>query len=287
MWYSENWIDYELIDAEGGERLERWGDYILIRPDPQIIWTGERKDPRWRKADGVYRRSKSGGGKWVVCNIPEEWCINYRDLTFKLRPMGFKHTGLFPEQAANWDFIRETIKNSGREIKVLNLFAYTGGATVAAAAAGAKVCHVDASKGMVNWAKENATLSGLIEHPIRYIVDDVKKFVQREIRRGHKYDGIIMDPPSYGRGPGGEVFKIENEIFDLVELCVQLLPENPLFFLINSYTTGLSGSVMKNIAGLTIGKRFGGVITSDEVGLPIENSDLVLPCGYSTRWQRR
>ena len=202
--------------------------------------------------------------------------------------MGFKHTGLFPEQATNWDWFSNLIKNEeNREINVLNLFAYTGGATVAAAAAGAKVCHVDASKGMVNWAKENATLSGLIEHPIRYIVDDVKKFVQREIRRGHKYDGIIMDPPSYGRGPGGEVFKIENEIFDLVELCVQLLPENPLFFLINSYTTGLSGSVMKNIAGLTIGKRFGGVITSDEVGLPIENSDLVLPCGYSTRWQRR
>ena len=291
MWYSEKWNDYELIDAEGGERLERWGDYILIRPDPQIIWTGERKDPRWRKADGVYRRSKSGGGKWVVCNIPEEWCINYGELTFKLRPMGFKHTGLFPEQATNWDWFSSLIEkrvkqDPERKPSVLNLFAYTGGATAAAAKAGAFVCHVDAAKGMVAWAKDNAVLSGLKEHPIRYIVDDVKKFAERELRRGHKYDAIIMDPPSYGRGPNGEVWKIEDEIFDLISLCVKLLSDEPIFFLVNSYTTGLSGSVMKNICKLTVAKKYGGVITADEIGLPVRNSDIVLPCGYSTRWQR-
>ncbi len=288
MFLADGWKDYKIIDCSNGEKLEKWADKILVRPDPQIAWRTDNPAKEWNMADARYNRSKTGGGSWQCYKkLPDSWTVSYKNLTFGIKPMGFKHTGLFPEQAANWDWFAELIKNEGnREINVLNLFAYTGGATVAAAAAGAKVCHVDASKGMVAWAKENAALSGLSEHPIRYIVDDVKKFVQREIRRGHKYDGIIMDPPSYGRGPGGEVFKIENEIFDLIELCLQLLPENPLFFLVNSYTTGLSGSVMKNILKLTIGKNFGGTVTSDEIGLPIENSGLVLPCGYSTRWQR-
>ncbi|MBQ3573266.1 MAG: class I SAM-dependent methyltransferase [Clostridia bacterium] len=288
MFLADGWKDYKIIDCSNGEKLERWADKILVRPDPQIAWKTDNPAKEWNTADARYNRSKTGGGSWQCYKkLPDSWTVSYKNLTFGIKPMGFKHTGLFPEQAANWDWFSKLIKDEGnREINVLNLFAYTGGATVAAAAAGAKVCHVDASKGMVTWAKENAALSGLSEHPIRYIVDDVKKFVQREIRRGHKYDGIIMDPPSYGRGPGGEVFKIENEIFDLIELCSQLLPENPLFFLVNSYTTGLSGSVMKNIIKLTIGKNFGGIITSDEIGLPIENSGLVLPCGYSTRWQR-
>ena len=288
MFLADGWKDYKIIDCSNGEKLERWADKILVRPDPQIAWKTDNPAKEWNTADARYNRSKTGGGSWQCYKkLPDSWTVSYKNLTFGIKPMGFKHTGLFPEQAANWDWFSKLIKDEGnREINVLNLFAYTGGATVAAAAAGAKVCQVDASKGMVTWAKENAALSGLSEHPIRYIVDDVKKFVQREIRRGHKYDGIIMDPPSYGRGPGGEVFKIENEIFDLIELCSQLLPENPLFFLVNSYTTGLSGSVMKNIIKLTIGKNFGGIITSDEIGLPIENSGLVLPCGYSTRWQR-
>lgn len=288
MFLADGWRDYEILDCSDGEKLERWGDKILVRPDPQIVWKTDKDIPEWKSADARYNRSKTGGGSWQCYRrLPDSWTVEYKKLKFGIKPMGFKHTGLFPEQAANWDWFSELIReNGGREISVLNLFAYTGGATVAAAAAGAKVCHVDAAKGMVAWAKENAALSGLAEHPIRYIVDDVKKFAQRELRRGHKYDGIIMDPPSYGRGPGGELWKIEDEIYDLVDLCAELLSDDPLFFLINSYTTGLSGRVMENICRLTIEKRFGGMTTSDEVGLPIRGGSLILPCGYSARWQR-
>lgn len=288
MFIADGWSDYEILDCSDGEKLERWGNKILVRPDPQIVWKSDKSVEEWRTADARYIRSKSGGGSWQTYKkIPESWTIKYKNLTFGVKPMGFKHTGIFPEQAANWDWFSELIKaEKGREINVLNLFAYTGGATIAAASAGARVCHVDAAKGMVAWAKDNAGLSGLKEHPIRYIVDDVKKFAERELRRGHKYDAIIMDPPSYGRGPNGEVWKIENEIFDLINLCVKLLSDKPLFFLVNSYTTGLSGSVMKNICKLTVAKKYGGVITADEIGLPVKNSDIVLPCGYSTRWQR-
>lgn len=288
MFLADGWKDYKIIDCSDGEKLEKWADKILVRPDPQVVWRGEKSEKEWRSADARYNRSSSGGGSWQCYKkLPDSWTVSYKNLRFGIKPMGFKHTGLFPEQATNWDWFSELIKKENdREISVLNLFAYTGGATIAAAAAGARVCHVDAAKGMVAWAKENAALSGLSEHPIRYIVDDVKKFVQREIRRGNKYDGIIMDPPSYGRGPGGEVWKIENEIFDLIELCTELLSDKAVFFLVNSYTTGLSGSVMENICKMTIQKRFGGRITSDEVGLPIERSELILPCGYSARWQR-
>ncbi len=288
MFLADGWKDYKVLDCSDGEKLEIWGEKILVRPDPQIVWKSDKSGNEWKAADAVYHRSKTGGGSWECFKrLPDSWTINYRDLKFGIKPMGFKHTGLFPEQAANWDWFSRLIKNEkGRDVNVLNLFAYTGGATVAAAKAGAMVCHVDAAKGMVSWAKENAALSGLSEHPIRYIVDDVKKFAQRELRRGHKYDGIIMDPPSYGRGPGGEVWKIENEIFDLIDLCTKLLTDNPIFFLVNSYTTGLSVSVIENIYRLTIQKRFGGHISADEVGLPIDNSSLVLPCGYSTRWER-
>lgn len=288
MFVADGWSDYIILDCSDGEKLERWGNKILVRPDPQIVWKSDKSVEEWRTADARYIRSKSGGGSWQTYKkIPESWKIKYKNLTFGVKPMGFKHTGIFPEQATNWDWFSELIKaEKGREINVLNLFAYTGGATIAAASAGARVCHVDAAKGMVAWAKDNAVLSGLKEHPIRYIVDDVKKFAERELRRGHKYDAIIMDPPSYGRGPNGEVWKIENEIFDLINLCVKLLSDKPLFFLVNSYTTGLSGSVMKNICKLTVAKKYGGVITADEIGLPVKNSDIVLPCGYSTRWQR-
>lgn len=292
MFLSDKWKDYELLDASSGEKLERWNDIVLVRPDPQIVWTVSEtnKCPDWNKSDARYNRSSTGGGKWQTFRkLPDSWTVSYRELKFGIKPMGFKHTGLFPEQAANWDWFSDIIKSSGRpenSVNVLNLFAYTGGATMAASAAGAKVCHVDAAKGMVSWAKENAVLSGLSDRPIRYIVDDVKKFVAREVRRGHKYDGIIMDPPSYGRGPGGEVWKIENELFGLVELCTQVLSDDPLFFLVNSYTTGMSGSVMKNIYKLTLGKKFSGTVDVDEVGLPITNGGLVLPCGYSARWQR-
>ncbi len=287
MFLSSGWNDYKIVDCSDGEKLEYWADKILVRPDPQIVWKSDKTAREWKVVDARYNRSKTGGGSWQCYKkLPDSWTIKYKNLTFGIKPMGFKHTGLFPEQAVNWDWFSELIRKENREINVLNLFAYTGGATVAAASAGAKVCHVDASKGMVSWAKENAALSGLSDHPIRYIVDDVKKFVQREIRRGNKYDAIIMDPPSYGRGPGGELWKIEDEIFDLIDLCTQLLSEEPLFFLVNSYTTGFSCSVVKNICKLTIEKKFGGKITADEVGLPIENSDLVLPCGYSVRWQR-
>lgn len=288
MFLADGWKDYRIIDCSDGEKIEYWGDKILIRPDPQIVWTSESKAREWGRADARYNRSKSGGGSWQCYKkLPESWVISYKNLRFGIKPMGFKHTGLFPEQATNWDWFSKLIKKENREINVLNLFAYTGGATVAAASSGARVCHVDAAKGMVAWAKENAALSGLADAPIRYIVDDVGKFVQREIRRGHKYDGIIMDPPSYGRGPSGEVWKIEDEIFDLVKLCTELLSDEPLFFLINSYTTGLSGKVMENICRLTVENRFGGKTVADEVCLPIEsNRNIVLPCGCSVRWER-
>ncbi len=288
MFLADGWQDYQLLDCNKGEKLERWGKYLLIRPDPQIVWelSEEQKSPLWKKADARYHRSKTGGGHWEVYHkLPDAWTIDYKGLTFGIKPMGFKHTGLFPEQAANWDWMQGIIKESGRkEVNVLNLFAYTGGATVAASKAGASVCHVDASKGMVGWAKENAEHSGLAERPIRYIVDDVKKFVEREIRRNRKYDGIVMDPPSYGRGPNGEVWKIEQELFDLIGLCTKVLSDEPLFFLTNTYTTGLSGSVMENIFRLTLLKQYGGNFAVDEVGLPVENLGMKLPCGYSSRW---
>lgn len=285
MWTSEYWKDYELLDASDGERLERWGKYILIRPDPQIIWHGEAKHPLWKKADATYRRSSGGGGAWKENRLPEQWTIGYRDLKFLIRPMGFKHTGLFPEQAANWDWFAEKIKTAGRPIKVLNLFAYTGGATVAAAKAGAAVVHVDAAKGMVAQAKENARLSGLADAPIRYIVDDCKKFVEREIKRGNFYDGIIMDPPSYGRGPSGEVWKIEECADGLVELASGLLSREPLFFLINSYTTGLSPLAMSYILDLKVRARFGGKIEAGELGIRVSRTGAYLPAGASARWE--
>jgi len=293
MFISNEWKEYELLDADGGERLERWGKYILIRPDPQIIWAGERRHPMWKKPDGVYRRAKSGGGSWVVSKMPADWDINYGNLTFRLRPMGFKHTGLFPEQAVNWDWFSAIIRKSVQENpqyrpKVLNLFAYTGGATAAAAAAGAAVCHVDASKGMVNAAKENLRLSGLGEAPVRYIVDDCRKFVEREIRRGNRYDAVIMDPPSYGRGPNGEVWKLEECAYDLLALVVRILTEKPLFFLINSYTTGLSPATMGYMLMSLMPKDAvkNGKLTTGELGLPVTQSGLVLPAGASARWER-
>ncbi|MBE6552725.1 MAG: SAM-dependent methyltransferase [Ruminococcaceae bacterium] len=284
MWFSENWKDYELLDTSDGERLERWGNYILIRPDPQIIWKGVATHPAWKHADAIYRRSNSGGGGWVKNKLPESWKINYGDLSFILRPMGFKHTGLFPEQAANWDWFSDLIQRANRPIKVLNLFAYTGGATVAAAKAGAAVVHVDASKGIVAQAKENAALSGLSAAPIRYIVDDCKKFAEREIRRGNTYDGIIMDPPSYGRGPNGEVWKLEDSIDELLTLTSRLLSNRPLFFLINSYTTGLSPLTMHYLLSMKLQKRFGGNVESGELGLRVTSTGGFLPCGASTRW---
>ncbi len=283
MWIADNWKDYTVIDTSSGEKLERWGKYTLIRPDPQVIWKTEKRNKLWKTADASYRRSRSGGGAWSENRLPESWVISYRDLKFRIKPMGFKHTGLFPEQAANWDWFSELIKGAGRPIKVLNLFAYTGGATIAAAAAGASVCHVDASKGMVQAAKENAELSGLSDAPIRYIVDDCKKFVEREIRRGNKYDGIIMDPPSYGRGPTGEVWKIEESIDEFVELVSKLLSDKPLFFLLNSYTTGLSASTMRYIAQTRLSPVARLSSVADELGLPVEESGLALPCGSSVR----
>ncbi len=283
MWFSENWKDYELLDASDGERLERWGDYILIRPDPQIIWHGEKKHQAWKKADAIYRRSSKGGGEWIKNDVPSQWNIAYGDLEFTLKSMGFKHTGIFPEQAVNWDWFGSLIRDAGRPIKVLNLFAYTGGATVAAAKAGASVTHVDASKGMVAMAKENAALSGLKEAPIRYIVDDCRKFVEREIRRGNRYDGIIMDPPSYGRGPSGEVWQLEDCIDDFVALASKVLSDDPLFFLINSYTTGLSASTMRYVLDLRL-RGYHGRTEADEIGLPVTRTGGVLPCGASVRW---
>ena len=283
MWICDQWKDYELLDASDGEKLERWGKYILIRPDPQVLWNGVKNSRFWQKTDADYRRSSSGGGSWSENRLPEAWNISYRDLTFRVKPMGFKHTGLFPEQAANWDWFSELIRAAGRPIRVLNLFAYTGGATVAAAKAGASVVHVDAAKGMVAQAKENAALSGLSDAPIRYIVDDCRKFVEREIRRGNRYDAIIMDPPSYGRGPTGEVWKIEEAIDGFVSLVSGVLSDEPLFFLLNSYTTGLSPSAMKYITDLRIARCFGGRSVADELGLPVTETGSVLPCGGSVR----
>lgn len=280
-----DWSDYELIDCSDGERLERWGNIVLIRPDPQVIWKTPKNHPLWKNAHARYHRSQTGGGKWEQYKkIPDAWRINYKDLAFNVKPMGFKHTGLFPEQAVNWDFMMNLIKSAGRPVKVLNLFAYTGGATVAALKAGASVVHVDASKGMVAWAKENAVASGVDGAPVRWIVDDCIKFVNREIRRGNKYDIIIMDPPSYGRGPGGEVWKLEDEIYSFAEICSQVLSDDPLMVLINSYTTGLSPSVMEYILGSLVSKRYGGKLTCDEIGLPVTQTGMVLPCGASAMW---
>lgn len=284
MWIANGWKDYEVIDTSSGEKLERWGDYMLVRPDPQVIWKTDKRHFGWKKWNGHYHRSSKGGGEWEFKNLPEEWTINYKELTFNLKPFSFKHTGLFPEQAANWDWFSSLIKEANREIKVLNLFAYTGGATVSAAKAGAKVTHVDAAKGMVAWAKENAASSGLSDAPIRYLVDDCVKFVEREIRRGNKYDGIIMDPPSYGRGPKGEIWKIEDSVFPFIELTSKLLSDNPLFFLINSYTTGLQPAVLSYMLHTVLDPIHPGTIEADEIGLPIKTNGLVLPCGASGRW---
>ena len=287
MRYTSDWKDYELLDCSSGERLERWGNVTLIRPDPQVIWKTPKKHPAWRRADAVYHRSSSGGGNWEIKNkIPSFWSIGYGDLNFNVKTMGFKHTGIFPEQAVNWDYTAKLIKNAGRPVKVLNLFAYTGGATVACLKAGAEVVHVDASKGMVQWAKENAVASGVADRKVRWIVDDCVKFVQREIRRGNKYDIIIMDPPSYGRGPGGEIWKLENEVYSFVELCSQGLSDNPIMVLINSYTTGLSPAVMQYILGALIKPKFGGVAESDEIGLPVTQTGMILPCGASAIWHK-
>ena len=286
MRFTKDWQDYELLDCSGGERLERWGKIVLIRPDPQVIWNTPKDHPRWHRADARYIRSKEGGGHWECRRqLPEAWNINYKDLQFKISPTGFKHTGLFPEQAVNWDMMREKITGAGRSVKVLNLFAYTGGATLAAASAGASVCHVDAAKGMVHWARENAELSSLAEKPIRWIVDDCAKFVEREIRRGNTYDAIIMDPPSYGRGPGGEVWKLEDQIYDLVKLCTGVLSDDPLFFLLNSYTTGLSASTMEYVLGVNM-KKFGGSVSAEEIGLPVTATGMALPCGSSAIWSK-
>lgn len=286
MWISDRWRDFELIDCSLGEKLERWGDQILVRPDPQAIWNTPRTNPAWKKPSARYSRSNSGGGHWDKNSVPESWQISYGELRFNVRPMNFKHTGLFPEQAANWDYIMEKIRSAGRPVSILNLFAYTGAATVAAAKAGASVCHVDAAKGMVAWAKENAAASGVREAPIRWIVDDCVKFVEREIRRGRRYDAVIMDPPSYGRGPSGEVWRLEDNIWDFVELTSRVLSDEPLFAVINSYTTGLSASTIGYIAESVFTKKFGGHSESQELGLPVTDSGLALPCGCSCRWER-
>ena len=283
---ADKWKDYRLIDASDGEKLESWGGVRLVRPDPQVIWKTP-KGQGWKNADAVYHRSQRGGGEWEYKKkLPESWTVSYRELSFNIRPTGFKHTGLFPEQAVNWDLMDGLIKNAGRPVNVLNMFAYTGGATLACAAAGASVCHVDASKGMVQWARENAAKSGLSDKPVRWIVDDCEKFVEREIRRGKKYDAVIMDPPSYGRGPSGEVWKLEDSIYELVKLTCGVLSDNPLFFLLNSYTTGLSPSVMSYILGIILTPRFGGTVSADEIGLPVEASGLVLPAGSTAVWTK-
>lgn len=284
MWIANNWKDYEVIDCSSGEKLERWSTYILLRPDPQVIWDTPKTEKRWNKLNAHYHRSSKGGGEWEFFDLPEQWAIHYGSLTFQLKPFSFKHTGLFPEQAVNWDWFSAKIKHSERPVKVLNLFAYTGGATLAAAAAGANVTHVDASKGMVNWAKENAASSGLKDAPIRWIVDDCVKFVEREIRRQNRYDAIIMDPPSYGRGPKGEIWKIEDSIYPLIKLCTELLSDNPLFFLINSYTTGLQPAVLSYMISTAL-EKYHGEVTADEIGLPVSSSGLVLPCGASGRFE--
>ena len=280
MWIAKNWKDYQVIDCSQGEKLEKWGTYLLVRPDPQVIWDTPKTEKGWRKHNAHYHRSKKGGGHWEnVNNIKASWQVKYKDLTFNIKQMGFKHTGLFPEQAVNWDYMIDKIKNSNRKIKVLNLFAYTGGATVACAYAGADVVHVDSSRGMVLWAKENIESSNLTDRYVRFIVDDVIKFVKREIRRGNKYDAIIMDPPSFGRGANGEVWNIEESLYPLIKLCMEVLSDNPLFFLINSYTTGMSPKVLENILYMTLDKKYKGKISSGEVGLPMKDSNLILPCG--------
>ena len=286
MWIADNWKDYEVLDTSSGEKLERWGDYILVRPDPQVIWNTPHGHAGWSHKNGHYHRSAKGGGEWEFFDLPQEWTIHYRELTFHLKPFSFKHTGLFPEQAVNWDWFSRMIREAHRPVKVLNLFAYTGGATVSAAAAGASVTHVDASKGMVTWAKENAVSSGLGDAPIRWLVDDCVKFVEREIRRGNKYEGIIMDPPSYGRGPKGEIWKIEESIFPFIELCSKLLSDEALFLLINSYTTGLQPAVLSYMLNTVLTRRLGGQVEAEEIGLPVTESGLVLPCGASGRWVR-
>ena len=287
MWVADHWKDYEVIDTSKGEKLERWGKYILLRPDPQVLWDTPKKNPAWKHLNAHYHRSKKGGGEWEFFDLPEQWSIHYRDLTFHLKPFSFKHTGLFPEQAANWDWFSDLIKNANRPVKVLNLFAYTGGATCAAAKAGASATHVDASKGMVTWAKENAQASGLADAPIRWIVDDCVKFVEREIRRGNHYDAIIMDPPSYGRGPKGEIWKIEEKIHPFIALCEKLLSDDPLFFLVNSYTTGLAPAVLTYLISTEVVAKHGGTVTSDEIGLPVSSNGLILPCGAAGRWQQK
>jgi 23S rRNA (cytosine1962-C5)-methyltransferase len=292
MWLADQWNDYEVIDCSKGEKLERWGDYLLVRPDPQVIWDTPKKEKGWRKMNGHYHRSSKGGGEWEFFQLPKEWTIQYslpinKKLTFHLKPFSFKHTGLFPEQAANWNWFSQLIADAvskGRQVKVLNLFAYTGGATLAAAAAGASVTHVDASKGMVAWAKENAISSSLKDAPIRWLVDDCVKFVEREIRRGNHYDAIIMDPPSYGRGPKGEIWKIEESVYPLIQLCSQILTDNPLFFLINSYTTGLQPAVLSYMISTVLGTA-NGTVTASEIGLPVSSNGLVLPCGASGRYE--
>lgn len=287
MRFSSEWKDYVLLDCSDGERLERWGNVTLIRPDPQVVWQTPKTHPLWKKADAVYHRSNTGGGKWEIrSRIPDRWEIGYRDLRFNIKTMGFKHTGVFPEQAVNWDWVSEKIRAANRPVKVLNLFGYTGAATVSALKAGAQVVHVDASKGMVQWAKENAASSGVIDRPVRWIVDDCIKFVQREIRRGNRYDILIMDPPSYGRGPSGEVWKLENEIYHFVELCREVLSGDPIAVLINSYTAGLSPAVMQYILGALIVPKFGGTVESEEIGLSVQASGLLLPCGATAIWKR-
>lgn len=289
MWIAENWKDYEVLDTSSGEKLERWGEYLLVRPDPQVLWNTPKTHTGWKKRNGHYHRSSKGGGEWEFHSLPEEWQISYEplSLSFRLKPFSFKHTGLFPEQAANWDWFSALIKAADRPVKVLNLFAYTGGATLAAARAGASVTHVDASKGMVTWAKENAAVSGLSDAPIRWLVDDCVKFVEREIRRGNHYDAIIMDPPSYGRGPKGEIWKMEESIFPFIDLTSALLSEQPLFFLINSYTTGLQPAVLTYMMRTVLTPRFGGTVEADEIGLPVTGNGLVLPCGASGRWTKK
>ncbi len=289
MWIADQWKDYEVIDTGGGEKLERWGNYILLRPDPQVIWPAEKKHPAWKKLNGHYHRSSKGGGEWEFFDLPEQWQINYKTLTFHLKPFSFKHTGLFPEQAVNWDWFSEIIRRKkaaepDKPVRILNLFAYTGGATAAAAAAGAEVTHVDAAKGMIGWAKENAAASGLAEAKIRWLCDDCVKFCERELRRGNTYQGIIMDPPSYGRGPKGEIWKLEERLAPFVELTAKLLSEDALFFLLNSYTTGLSPAVMSYLLSLYIGNKRGGSIQAEDIGLPVTSRGLLLPCGASARW---
>ena len=282
MWIADEWKDYEVLDCSDGEKLERWGKYVLVRPDPQVIWNTPRDSELWKRYDARYARSSTGGGAWNTKKLPDKWKIQYKELTFQVKPMNFKHTGIFPEQAANWDWAMEKIRSAGRPVSVLNLFAYTGGATLACAAAGASVCHVDAARGMVSWARENAQVSGLSDRPIRWIVDDCAKFVEREIKRGRRYDAIIMDPPSYGRGSKGEIWKIEESIFPFIELCCQLLSDQPLFFLINSYTTGLQPAVLTYMLETALRGRKK-TILSDEIGLPVSDNGLILPCGASAR----